>query len=276
MVRRGNRGFERLDIPGFHMSRLIAIAADSHGTIWLCDRDWGAFVWRAGRLAQLQPPVPSVDGNVNFVYVDRRDHLWIGYPRGKVVEVRADGETITHALGATIGAVLSAVYEDRNGAIWIGGSRGLGRIQGNAVQVFPQPTALPGNGVFAIAEDLQGDLWLGVSSGVLRLRQSDVQLAAEGSHQLRYRFYDASDGLVGVPPRASGSRALPVAPTGVCGSSPRVARASFDPRISTVPVVRRRFGSKQSKRTIGQWLSKTASCYPRAIHNCSSNTQQST
>lgn len=201
MVRRGNRGFERLDIPGFHMSRLIAIAADSHGTIWLCDRDWGAFVWRAGRLAQLQPPVPSVDGNVNFVYVDRRDHLWIGYPRGKVVEVRADGETITHALGATIGAVLSAVYEDRNGAIWIGGSRGLGRIQGNAVQVFPQPTALPGNGVFAIAEDLQGDLWLGVSSGVLRLRQSDVQLAAEGSHQLRYRFYDASDGLVGVPPR---------------------------------------------------------------------------
>jgi signal transduction histidine kinase/ligand-binding sensor domain-containing protein len=201
VVRRGPRGFERLDIPGFPMSRLVAIAADSHGTLWLCDRDRGAFVWRAGRLAPLQPPAPSVDGNVNFVYVDRRDRLWIGYPQGKVVEVRPDGETITHALGATIGAVLSAAYEDRYGTVWIGGSRGLGRIQGNAVKVFPQPTALPGNGVFAIAEDLEGDLWLGVSSGVLRLRQSDVRLAAEGSHPLRYRFYDASDGLVGVPPR---------------------------------------------------------------------------
>ena len=201
VARRGDRGFERLDIPGFAMSRLMAMAVDSHGTIWLCDRDRGAFVWRAGQLTPLQPPVASVDGNANFVYVDKRDRLWIGYPHGKVVEVRPEGETITHALGAAIGAVLSAVYEDRYGAVWIGGSRGLGRIKGNAVNVFPQPAALPGNGVFAIAEDLEGDLWLGVSSGVLRLRQSDVQLAADESRQLRYRFYDASDGLVGVPPR---------------------------------------------------------------------------
>ena len=51
--------------------------------------------------------------------------------------------------------------------------------------------------------DSNSDLWLGVSSGVVRLSPDDFELTVAGARQLRYRYYDASDGLIGVPPRLS-------------------------------------------------------------------------
>ena len=201
VARQDGSRFKHINIPDFDFQQLIAIAVDSRGTLWLCDRNRGAFVWHEGRLSPFDT-TPAIDeGRANFVYVDRHDRLWVGYPNTGVLEVRPDGKSFTHLLKNSIGAVLSAVYEDTRGDLWIGGSRGLARIKNGAVDVLPQPTVLPGTGVFAIAEGTEGDLWLGVSSGVLRLRTSDFDLAVTGASRLGYRYYDASDGLVGVPPR---------------------------------------------------------------------------
>ena len=201
VARRANGRFEAIDIPDFRLSRVISLAVDAQGTLWLCDRDKGAFSWRNGVLEPVAPPAPAIEGTANFVYVDSRERLWLGY-RGFIVEIRGDGQVATHALGNSIGSVLTAIHEDRAGTIWVGGSRGFARVTGDAVAVLAQPTALPGNGVFAITEDQQGDLWLGVSSGVLKVRRDDFDRAASNPrNRLRYQFYDASDGLTGVPPR---------------------------------------------------------------------------
>jgi signal transduction histidine kinase len=86
--------------------------------------------------------------------------------------------------------------------MWLGGTRGLGRIRGDMVDVVSQPDDLPGYGVFAITEDADGYIWLGVSSGIVRLEAKEFERAARQPRSgLSYRIYDASDGLVGVPAR---------------------------------------------------------------------------
>jgi len=202
IARKVGSRFERVPTDDLSLPRMISLAADSHGALWLSDRELGAFVETDGHLKTVTTPSGISGTEANFVYVDRRDRAWMGFQGASVAMIEAGGQTQIHALGDAIGSVLTAVYEDRNGAIWIGGTRGLGRIADGAVDVVSQPSGLPGYGVFAITEDANGYIWLGVSSGIVRLSASDFEKAArQPRYRLTYRFYDASDGLVGVPAR---------------------------------------------------------------------------
>ena len=201
--RRDNGRFETLPIAE-RLPSIISIAADSRGRLWVCDRQRGAFLWADGRLTPVVPPVGVPNGVAQFVLVDREDRVWIGYP-GVVIAVQSpDGSVQLRTLGSAIGSIVTAAYEAQNGAIWIGGIRGLGRIIGDTVEAVAEPDVLPGYGVFSITEDLEGSMWLGISSGVLRLSVSDFERSArEPQSPLRYRLFDASDGIVGVPVRVA-------------------------------------------------------------------------
>ena len=201
--RREDGRFEALPITERFPS-IISIAADSQGRLWICDRQRGAFLWSDGRITPVAPAGGVSGGVAQFVLVDRQDRVWVGYP-GLDVSVQApDGAVSVHHFGASIGSVVTAAYEARNGAIWIGGIRGLGRVLGNTVATISEPEVLPGYGVFSITEDVQGSLWLGISSGVLSLSVSDFERAARDPRAgLRYRFFDESDGIAGVPVRVA-------------------------------------------------------------------------
>ena len=66
---------------------------------------------------------------------------------------------------------VNAVYEDREGALWIGTSRGAARSVGGTVTTVGVGQGLSGNLVSAIYEDGEGDVWIGTeNSGVNVLR----------------------------------------------------------------------------------------------------------
>lgn len=210
VARRVGDRFERLPPGDVPLPRVISLAADSHGRLWLADRDLGVVAW-GGRDGPTSIAIPSGTSSrvANFVYVDRSDRVWMGFqgtivePEGPTVElIEPSGGTWVHRFAGSIGSVLTAIHEDRRGAIWIGGTRGLARLHGGNVDVVSQPEELPGHGVFAITEDADGYIWLGISSGIVRLKVRDFERAArQPESQLKYRFFDASDGLVGLPAR---------------------------------------------------------------------------
>ena len=202
VARRVGDRFDRVTPNDVPLSSVTSLAADSRGRLWLSDRKLGALSWGRDGLTTVAAPSGASGAAPNFVYVDRGDRLWMGF-QGATVAVIEDGkETKIHALGSGVGSVLTAVYEDRHGALWVGGTRGLARIRDDRVDVVSQPDGLPGHGVVAITEDADGRIWLGVSSGVVRLKVSDFERAArQNPSQLSYRLYDASDGLGGVPAR---------------------------------------------------------------------------
>jgi signal transduction histidine kinase len=192
----------RLSVPDDRLLRVVSLAADSRGTLWLTDRERGVLLLKNGELVNVPAPPGVADVEPNFVHVDRHDRLWLGFSGATVAVIGPSGTSRLHRLQGAIGTVLSAVYEDQEGAIWIGGMRGLSRISGDTVDVVSQPDNLPGYGVFGITEDREGFLWLGVGSGIVRLSVNDFERAArQDDYPLAYRFYDASDGLTGVPAR---------------------------------------------------------------------------
>jgi len=73
--------------------------------------------------------------------------------------------------GATVGAV-NAVFQDREGYIWLGGTDGLARYDGYTFEVFRNKPAdngsISSNAVWAIAEDGNGELWVATDGGLNR------------------------------------------------------------------------------------------------------------
>jgi signal transduction histidine kinase/ligand-binding sensor domain-containing protein len=202
IARRNGPRFEPVAVGDSLPSTVISLAVDARGQLWVCDRDLGAFSWTNGRMTPADAPPGTSSAIANFVHVDRHDRLWMGFQGTTVAVYDRDASVRTFTLGRGLGSALTALYEDQTGAMWIGGTRGLARIHADTVDILTQPGDLPGYGVFAITEDSDGDIWLGVSSGIVRLQREAFERAARSPQSaLTYRFYDSSDGLVGVPAR---------------------------------------------------------------------------
>jgi signal transduction histidine kinase/ligand-binding sensor domain-containing protein/CheY-like chemotaxis protein len=69
-------------------------------------------------------------------------------------------------------SVVTAMWQDRQGFLWLGTQDGLNRYDGYAFKVFKHDPAdlgsLSDNYVYAIVEDAQGILWLGTNGGLNR------------------------------------------------------------------------------------------------------------
>ncbi len=182
------------------LSRPIAMSTDRSGALWLADLDQGVFRWdgrtltlmAAGTEPGLRPAFP--------ILADSRNRVWAGFVDGTVGVFEGGGSRLYTAADGLTGGMVTSLYEDRHGTIWIGASSGLIRFREGRFEGVSWSRGLPGNVVGAIAGDHAGHLWLGVSSGIVRLDPAEIDLAlADSRHRLRHVLYDVSDGLRGDP-----------------------------------------------------------------------------
>lgn len=109
--------------------------------------------------------------SVSTILQTRDGFLWLGTQEGLA---RFDGLTF-HIYDKRGSALrrndITALYEDRSGALWIatrGG--GLARLKDGKMQTFTEQDGLPSNRITAIAEDAAGVLWIGTqNAGISRL-----------------------------------------------------------------------------------------------------------
>ena len=123
---------------------------------------------------------PAASGvNSVFCLAPARDGtLWVGLEGGGLLHLAGGGVTeYGPAQGLTDGFV-RAIFQDRNGTIWIGTDNGLFQTDATAhtVRKIETPAAMSPFGVHAITDDHAGRIWVGGS----RL------LSIENGHQ---RFY---------------------------------------------------------------------------------------
>ena len=108
--------------------------------------------------------------------------LWIGSDRGEIVRVEAAGPDAAVSLrplpilapaGRDLagGGFVSALHEDRQGRLWVGTRRGLGRIElsSGAVSWLGQADGLPSTNIAGIVGDEDGRLWVSHNRGLTRL-----------------------------------------------------------------------------------------------------------
>src|SRR5207237_9588745 len=67
--------------------------------------------------------------------------------------------------------VVSSVYEDTVGDIWIATRGGLDRLRHGKVRAYSAREGLPENTIFHVLEDKSGYLWLTSNRGIFRIQK---------------------------------------------------------------------------------------------------------
>jgi signal transduction histidine kinase/ligand-binding sensor domain-containing protein len=190
-----------LSIPaGSPLSRPIALTSDRDGALWLCDLDRGVFRWDGTNLTFVGSGSENTPRPAFSILADSKNRVWAGFVDGTLAVHERGGSRLYTASDGLTGGMITSLYEDRTGTVWIGASSGFMRFRDGRFEGVSWNSGLPGNIVGAIAGDDAGQLWLGVSSGIVRLSPDDFDKAIESpDHRLAHVLYDASDGLRGDP-----------------------------------------------------------------------------
>ncbi len=185
-----------------------ALASDHAGRFWVGSVG-GGVVWRERSDGSFRVPEsasggPAVDGaaRVRALFVDRHNRLWVATRDSGVARVDLDrGEAIAYRHRADDDGSLSddsvfAIAEDAAGAIWIGGTGGLDRLDpesghsehfaGRMLSAGVPAEALKVNALSVAAD---GRIWAGLDVGLLELD------ATTGSMRLLRHSDDAPLGL---------------------------------------------------------------------------------
>jgi signal transduction histidine kinase len=186
-------------IAAVHDGGLFAIARD--GTVI---RDNGTVASTFGHVTDLE------NARVTTAFADRTGRLWVAYAGSSIGVLQPDGRFTSYAAQQGLsGGPHYGIYEDGDGAIWIGGSDGLSRFAHDRFTSITRANGLPQGGVYAVSDDDQRFLWLATSAGILRLSREQFDAGVmNAQQQLHFRSYDTSDGLAGFPTALSDRSAV--------------------------------------------------------------------
>ena len=109
------------------------------------------------------PDVPPA--NITAIAESKNGQFWYGTLNGLYW---TNGVTDFHLPDNRIRALLV----DREGALWIGTSGGIVRVQTEKVETFTSANGLSSNLVLSMFEDREGSIWIGTEAGGLNLLKS--------------------------------------------------------------------------------------------------------
>lgn len=157
-------------VEGFNERARISFAESANGEVWVAS---GGFVGRYqdGELRR----IPGDQRFLARVASSSSGGVWV-YKGTRLRRMEGDQESIisTNLPWAAAGGVVRVMYEDREGALWIGtAAHGLFRWANGG---FTQAGAIHSQ-ITSILEDAEGNLWVtSEGSGLTRLRSKTFQL----------------------------------------------------------------------------------------------------
>ena len=176
---------------------VLAITRDLHGTLWVSiggTSAAGLYTWANG-----QWKTSSISGTPRVDFTDADGRVWLGYRDNRIVIVGGDNvTTLGSQEGVTIGD--TKAFQQDGQRLWIGGSNGLGYMDGLHLKMVGLADGGSLKNVTGIVLSAQGDLWVHTLEGVFQLPAKDVhQAEVDPSHPVHFRKFDTLDGLPGSP-----------------------------------------------------------------------------
>jgi ligand-binding sensor domain-containing protein/signal transduction histidine kinase len=154
---------------------------------------------------------PAIRENSIFCLTTRPDgSLWAGTDGAGLLRYRAGVFRSYRATEGLTNDFVRAVFEGRDGTLWVGTDNGLFRLDGERLTRVDGTGNIPKLAVHAIQEDREGNLWVGGST-VLRIHGSECReyhLEGYGSASRVKSILETIDGTVWVG-TVSGLQRLP-------------------------------------------------------------------
>jgi len=153
---------------GLAADSIYSLLQDRAGSVWIGTSAAGLTRYAEGRFTNVEP------GTLSGVAVwslldDAAGNLWAG-TTGSGLHSFHQGPftTLSRTDGLPADAIL-AVFQDREGGVWLGSDRGLISYRDGRVTSYSQANGLPDNLVFSVAQDRSGAIWASTRKGLSRL-----------------------------------------------------------------------------------------------------------
>jgi len=164
-------GLDRLRLPlftvygpaqGLSSERVTTVSEGLGGELWVGTDGYGLNRLQGEMAQPVGAESPGASYRIAAVLADRRGRIWVGLRSGGVFRWQ-DGNLTEFGGFPTALVPMRSLFEDSHGSVWIGqrNTRGLVRVQGEAVSTIELPQSMPPADVRVMAEDAAGALWFG-------------------------------------------------------------------------------------------------------------------
>ncbi len=143
--------------------------------------DWQQNLWIGTSIGLFRLPkgrtleavhAPAIEGQeITALTADMQNNMWIGTGKAGLMRVRnQEWQSLTAADGLSSDSVL-ALYEDREGSLWVGTSGGLDQLRNTKLITYATREGLPHDNTYAVAAGRDGSIFVSTRGGLARLRE---------------------------------------------------------------------------------------------------------
>jgi ligand-binding sensor domain-containing protein/signal transduction histidine kinase len=157
-----------------------AISEDHDGSLLLGWKD-GIYRFVDGQTHAYSLQGASPQFRAHKTLRDRNGGLWIGTEVGGLVHMHRGRTDTFLPIDGLSGNAVTALFEDREGSIWVCTEGGLDRFRDFAVGTFTVKQRLTNDLVGSVLADRDGGLWLGTYDGLNRWEHGQLTIPETGS-----------------------------------------------------------------------------------------------
>ena len=181
------RGGHASQVTGLPDPKVNVMLPGTGAELWV-GTDAGLVRWDGSGITQRSIPAALARSSILALARDHDSNLWISTPTG-IARMDAHGSAIQDAVGSVPGEV-HAIFEDREGNLWFGGTKGLMQLR-DAPFLAYSGVAAEGGSVYV---DAAGRTWIGPSSGGLLWIRGPEHRSIAGLGLERDEVYSISGG----------------------------------------------------------------------------------
>jgi ligand-binding sensor domain-containing protein/signal transduction histidine kinase len=175
------------------VNSIFCLAPSPDGSLWIGTEGGGLLHLQKNSVKTYTAPNGLTDGFVRAVLVDRHETVWVGTDSGLF---QVDGSNVKRVEipGETGPLAVHGMAEDREGRIWVGGSRLLS-IENGRTHAYNLPGSYSSNRVKTILQTSDGTIWVGTVGGLERLVNGKFQRVSAINSTVR-TLKQTSDGTL--------------------------------------------------------------------------------
>jgi signal transduction histidine kinase/ligand-binding sensor domain-containing protein len=176
---------------------VFAIAQDVEGYLWL-GTPTGLLRFDGHHFTPWEPSdtsLPLPNGPVHAIVPLHDGSIWVGLGGGGGVVRIHRGELVHHLPTDGAPSGVTAMIQDRQGAIWVASRRGLFSFFNGRWTLMGEAEGYGGAEAFSLYEDRGGRLWAGTGSGVYRKTKDVFELVDATSTNVQSLTEDASGNI---------------------------------------------------------------------------------
>jgi len=151
-------------LPELSNVQIINVDTDHNGNLWIQTKGAGVFRLQNEQLKHFtsREGLPSND-LTGFFLEDRKGNLWVADHQDHSLYRIKDGEN--QLIRRLAPFSLTALYEDREGTVWIGTTSALYQMREAAITLYSERDGLSWNWTYSIFQDRAGAIWIGTWGG---------------------------------------------------------------------------------------------------------------